>query len=140
MILPVITLYQPWATWIMRGWKTIETRTHNRFECLTGREVLIHAGKMTDTSAINNRFLSKSQIIYNPDEVVNGAIIGKVFVYQSRKLGYNDSQAALIDCAMTERFGLFLSRIEKFNEPIYINGERGLWYFDLSKKEKVKKQ
>lgn len=138
-ILPVITLYQPWATWIIRGWKTIETRTHDRFKGLVGKDILIHAGKRTDETAINNRFLSKSQILHNPDEIVNGAIIGKAHVYQSRELGYLDERAALIECMYTKRFGLFLARIEKLEEPIYVKGEMGIWYFDLLNKQKVLK-
>lgn len=31
-----ISMWQPWAWWVMRGWKTIETRTHNRFKGLAG--------------------------------------------------------------------------------------------------------
>lgn len=74
-IYPVITLYQPWATWIVRGWKTIETRTHNKFACLIGKTILIHAGQKTDASAINNPYLTKEQLLYNPDEVINGYIL-----------------------------------------------------------------
>lgn len=138
-ILPAITLYQPWATWIMRGWKTIETRTHNRFASLKGHDILIHAGQTTDADAIDNRFLAKHQILYNPDEMINGYILGKAFVYQTRELNATDSQAALIDCVITQRFGLFLARIEKFEKPIPVKGERGIWYFNLDTKQKVKK-
>lgn len=62
MIYPVITLYQPWATWIMRGWKTIETRTHNRFACLDHKTILIHAGKITDL------FADKTWILLNSEQ------------------------------------------------------------------------
>lgn len=76
MIYPSITLTQPWATWIIRGWKTIETRTHNRFACLDKKTILIHAGMTTDKSAANNPYLTKDQLMYNPDEMVNGFILG----------------------------------------------------------------
>lgn len=125
MILPAITLYQPWATWIMRGWKTIETRTHNRFGC-------------TDASAINNPYLTKEQLLHDADEMVNGFILGKVFVKSFGKLSSIDSQKALIDCGNTERFGLHLSEIEKFKEPIPVKGEMGIWYFNLETLQKVK--
>lgn len=141
MIYPVITLYQPWATWIIRGWKTIETRTHNRFASLCGKTILIHAGMTTDSSdlAKKNRFLSTSQILQDPDEMINGFILGGAYVYQSRKLGALDQQAALIDCVITERYGLFLSKIKRFDNPIPVKGEMGIWYFDMGKMEKVKK-
>ena len=139
MVLPAITLYQPWATWIMRGWKTIETRTHNRFGCLIGKRILIHAGMNTDAAAINNPYLTKDQLMYKPEEVVNGFILGSVFVKSFGKLSLIHSEKALIDCVNTERFGLYLSQIEKFTEPIACKGEMGIWYFDMERKEKVKK-
>src|SRR5689334_13020773 len=86
MIYPVITLYQPWATWIMRGWKTIETRTHNKFSRLEGKRILIHAGLTTDADAINNPYLTKQQLSFNPDEMINGVILGSVFVNDFRRL------------------------------------------------------
>jgi hypothetical protein len=138
-IYPSITLYQPWATWIMRGWKTIETRTHNRFSCLLGKRILVHTGMNTDAEAIKCPYLTKEQLTYEPKEVVNGYILGSVFVKSFGKLSSIHSEKALIDCENTERFGLYLSEIEKFSKPILCKGEMGIWYFDMDKKEKVKK-
>lgn len=140
-ILPVITLYQPWATWIIRGWKTIETRTHNRFSSLNGKTILIHAGQRTDdiSAAIRNPYLTQDQILYNPDEVINGCILGSVHVYDFMALTDHDSKGALIDCGTVERFGLFLDQINKFKESIPVKGEMGIWYYNLDSKEKVKK-
>lgn len=139
MILPVITLYQPWATWIMRGWKTIETRTHNKFGCLIGKTILIHAGLTTDATAINNPYLTHEQLIHNPDEMVNGYILGSVLVKSFGLLSEIHSKDALIDCKNTTRFGLYLKEINPFKMGIRVNGEMGIWYFDLDKKEKVRK-
>ncbi len=137
MIYPVITLYQPWATWIMRGWKTIETRTHDRFKSLNGRTILIHAGQRTDSSAINNPYLTTEQLLFNPDEVVNGCILGSARVYNFRELWPTDARYALIECE-TKRYGLELDNIKNI-EPIYCKGEMGIWYYDLDNKMKVKK-
>lgn len=137
-VYPVITLYQPWATWIMRGWKTIETRTHNRFACLRGKDTLIHAGQKTDAEAIRNPYLTRDQLIYKPEEMINGYILGLVHVYRAAKCDWTDSKDALIDCAETERYGLFLQLKTIFNKPIPVKGEIGIWYYDLSVKEKVK--
>jgi hypothetical protein len=140
-IYPVITLYQPWATWIMRGWKTIETRTHNKFACLSHRTILIHSGMKVDNSpdVINNPYLSREQILYNPEEVVSGYILGSVKVQAFRSLEERNSKAALIDCKGTYRFGLFLEDIKVFEKPILCKGEMGIWYFDMEKMQKVKK-
>lgn len=135
-ILPVITLYQPWATWIMRGWKTIETRVHDRFETLKNKDILIHAGMKTDEAAAQNTYLTREQILENPDEVINGYILGSAFVYDFKKLEVCHSQNALIDCGSTLRYGLFLRDIKKIN-PIPAKGSMGIWYYDLENKEKV---
>lgn len=137
-IYPVITLYQPWATWIMRGWKPIETRTHDRFKSLLNKKILIHAGQKTDQSAINNPYLTKEQLLFNPDEMINGFILGNAFVYNIRRLDSQDAKKALIECD-TERYGLELSHINKFEEPIACKGEMGIWYFDLEDGIKVNK-
>lgn len=137
-IVPCITLYQPWATWIMRGWKTIETRTHNRFVCLDKRTILIHAGQKTDASAFNNPYLTKEQLLHERDEIVNGFILGSAYSLYLGCLDPNDSVNALIECK-TLRYGLLLENVEKFKEPIPVKGEMGIWYFDLGTMQKVKK-
>lgn len=137
-ILPVITLYQPWATWIMRGWKTIETRTHNRFASLNKKKILIHAGLSTDVAAIHNPYLTKEQLLFSPDEIINGFILGSVYVYGCRPLDKWDSDAALIECE-TKRYGLLLEKIEKWRTPIPVKGEMGIWYYNIDSMMKVKK-
>jgi len=136
-ILPAITLYQPWASWIIRGWKTIETRTHSRFGSLLGERILIHSGQKTDTNAANNPYLTREQIMHKPDEIINGYILGSALVYNFCKLTDSDSRRALIECN-TERWGLFLCDIEVF-KPIPCKGEMGIWYYDFDNKCKVKK-
>lgn len=140
--LPAITLYQPWATWIMRGWKPIETRTHKRFACLNNRTILIHAGMKTDHSdyVINNPYLTKEQLeVSGPENMINGYILGTARVIDFRELNQHDSEYALIDCSgRTTRFGLYLRDITKFDSPIPVKGGMGIWYFDLETKQKVK--
>lgn len=140
-IFPVITLYQPWATWVMRGWKDIETRTHGRFISLVGREVLIHAGMKTDGSdyALKNPYLTKEQILFEPDEMINGHILGKVKVGRFQLLNDSHSKRALINCHDTKRYGLFLSEVEKFETTIPEKGEMGIWYYDLANRRKATK-
>ena len=137
-IYPVITLYQPWATWIMRGWKTIETRTHNRFKSLDGKTILIHAGLTTDATAINNHYLTKEQILYKPDEIINGFILGSAYSLYLGCLDPDDSINALIECE-TLRYGLLLENVNVFAHSIPEKGEVGIWYYDLKNKCKVKK-
>ncbi len=137
-IYPVITLYQPWATWIMRGWKTIETRTHDRFKSLQGKKILIHAGKITDATAIRNPYLTTEQLVFNPDEMINGYILGSAYVSGFRLLNKGHASRALIECD-TKRYGLFLENTIKFLYPVPVAGEMGIWYFDMHNLIKVKK-
>lgn len=141
MVYPVITLYQPWATWIIRGWKSIETRTHNRFGILKGKTILIHAGQKTDGSelTIKNPYLTPNQISHKPEEVINGCILGSAFVDKVGTLSGIHSKAALIDCGNTIRYGLFLTNICPFDEVIPVKGEMGIWYYDLTSRVKVRK-
>lgn len=141
-IMPVITLYQPWATWVIRGWKLIETRTHDRFKSLVGRRILIHAGKKTDASdaVVKNPYLTREQLLYNPDEVINGYILGSALVQDFRVLDERDSRLALIDCCSVIRFGLFLNETLTFAKPIKEQGEMGIWYYDIDNMCKAKKQ
>jgi hypothetical protein len=138
-IYPVITLYQPWATWIMRGWKTIETRTHPRFACLLGREFLVHAGQKTDPEAINNPYLTREQLLYRPEDVINGYILGSVYCNGFNKLNDKHSKDALIDCGSVSRYGLFLKDEKPLITPIECAGEMGIWYYDIHNQIKVKK-
>jgi hypothetical protein len=134
-ILPAITLYQPWATWVADELKLIETRTHNRFGCLLGKTILIHAGQTTDKYALPNLYLSGREF----SEPVNGVILCKAFVNRVGKLSGIHSEKAMIDCETVERFGLYITNVEKFNIPIPVKGEMGIWYFDLERMQKVKK-
>lgn len=135
-IYPVITLQQPWATWIMRRWKLIETRTHQKFKCLAGKEFLIHAGLSTDQKAAECPFLTREQLLYKPNEVLNGFILGSVYAYNYGLLTDKHSKSALIDCKETKRYGLFLDEVQPFNEPLPAKGEQGIWYYDLANKRK----
>lgn len=134
-ILPVITLYQPWATWVADGLKLIETRTHNRFGSLLGKTIFIHAGLTTDKHALPNKYLNGRPY----SEPVNGVLLCTAFVKSVGKLSGMHSERAMIDCDTVERFGLYLTDIKKLDNPIPIKGEMGIWYFNIETLEKVRK-
>ena len=105
------------------------------------KTILIHAGQRTDGSdaAIKNPYLTKEQILYKPDEIINGAILGSAFVNRFGLLSEFHSHQALIDCSSVYRFGLYLTDITPFSEPIPVKGEMGIWYYDLENQCKFKK-
>jgi len=138
-IFPVITLYQPWATWIMRGWKLIETRTHDRFKSLIHKTVLIHAGQKFDEDAFHNPFLTTEQRVVNVGDFPSGAILGSAYVEDFDIVQPHESKDALIDCETVKRYGLYLSYVHCFEKPIPAKGEMGIWYYDMANKNKVHK-
>ncbi len=130
---PVITLWQPWASWIAEGWKTIETREHSRFSSLEGRRILIHAGQRLDTS----RLVAEAEYNYLTEEQryqtrafksIRGVILCSAYVDWHIRCKPEDARQALIECE-TKRWGLLLSSIEKITPPIKAKGGRGIWYY-----------
>ena len=128
-----ITLWQPWATLIAEGYKTIETRGHDRFKCLVGQNIIIYAGQRYDENAINElatvnfnarKFLIEKE--YNEGPLPAGVILCKAFVHDGRWLTGDDSIQA---CCSVEgkRYGLFLTGIKKFYAPLPMKGKQGIW-------------
>ena len=128
-----ITLWQPWATWVILGWKSIETRLHPRFASLVGERIGIHAGLMWDDEAfaLAKPYLSKEQFIltHGLPPHVRGALLGTVSVVEHRILNSDDSRAALIDCQNTVRYGLILENPMPIS-AIPMRGKQGIWTWD----------
>lgn len=127
--LPCITLWQPWATWIRWGWKTIETRTHARFAILEKKTIGIHAGLKWDDSALDlaSEFLTKAQLDQTREfRHSHGAIICTAFVHAFATVMPMNAGSALIECE-TERYGLFLHSVKPVDPPIQAKGSQGIW-------------
>lgn len=137
--MPVISLWQPWAQWVILGWKTIETREHNRFRHLAGKRLGIHAAKHWDKNAISAAvsWLSVDQIketqswLYRDD--IRGALIGTVHVITHRILTPSDEPGALIECR-TLRCGLDLTNPVRLVTPQPMTGRQGIWRARLPSK------
>lgn len=139
MDLPCISLYEPWASFIMWGWKSIETRTHRRFQSLTGKTIAIHASLKYDHDALQlalpymtigqkaycYSILSKRYIL------VRGCVIMTARVVEHRALSPKDSMNAMIDCSEVERFGLILDQVTKLNYPIKVEGRQGIFFVNI---------
>lgn len=133
MKLKAITLHQPWATWILWGWKRLETRTHPRFGCLHSLRIAIHAGRHWDENALRTAapFLTKDQI--EKTERFNharGAIICTAYVENYGRLSTSYSQFALIEC-ITRRFGLNLHDVCPIEPPIAARGRQGIFEVEI---------
>ena len=136
MKIPTITLYQPWASWIAVGLKTIETRPHARFRCLAGRRIAIHAGQAFDRNAHAEAFryvdiAGHSALFGGPyaDEWPVGVILCTAQVGAVEWLTPRHNRAALSDVGYN-RVGLFLSDVRVMDPPIPARGARGIWYWE----------
>jgi len=57
-----------------------------------------------------------------------GCVVATAMVSAARWLDAADSEAALIDCAYTRRFGLLLSDIVRLEKPVYCRGHQGIFH------------
>lgn len=139
-IIPVITLKQPWASWVIEELKLIESRVHKNFKTLVGKDFGIHAAQTYDLSdyVLKNPYLSKEKIdtsLSYPTGVILGTVHGAGFLPLKK---YHE-QSALIECTSVQRYGLRLINAKKFLKPIPCPGELAIWYYDMEKGIKVKK-
>lgn len=140
-IIPVITLKQPWASWVMEGLKTKESRIHNRFKTLIGQTFGIHAAMAYDLSdhVLKNPYLSQ-EVIDASLSYPTGVILGTVHCDEFLILdGELHEKQALIECKSTKRYGLNLINPKKFETPISCKGELAIWFFDLDTMQQVRK-
>jgi hypothetical protein len=138
-----ISLYQPWASWISEGIKTVETRTHNRFNGLVGQRIAIHAGKQTDEKAwwLAEKFLESPRreqafkIFMNQPTLPLGAIVCTAYVIEGGWICKETSglyeHEALIECSQTRRFGLWLEGIHKLDKPVPCRGKQGIFEVEI---------
>ena len=135
-MLPVITLYQPWASWVMLGWKTIETRTHPMLRSLDGKPIGIYASAKIDEQAMETakKYLDAKKLQRTYDFAMwCGYLLGTARVVGFKQLDGRDSQAALCDCDYIGMWGLLLAQPVPFDKPIKVRGHQGIWY--INKKE-----
>lgn len=135
--IPVISLWRPWADWVALGWKSIETRTHERFAKLQYSIIGIHATSYWDKTAISQawRYLTAEQIAYTNSlqkESFGSKILCLVPVQRYYALDKTASKDALIDCdpAHVQRYGLVFGKPFRLNPIIPAKGKQGIWYID----------
>jgi hypothetical protein len=129
-----ISIYQPWASWIAEGFKTIETRTHSRFRGLVDQRIAICSTKKIDTRAgsLALPYTTIAGVINSLEYLdLRGVILCTAWVYKVGWLEGEHSKAAMIDCEKTRRFGLFLNNIEKLEKPIPVIGRLGVFEVDI---------
>jgi hypothetical protein len=125
----VITLQQPWATLVVMGAKTYETRgwsTNHR-----GR-ILIHAGKSREMGSAVIHLPPFKKFIPDFHALPFGAIVGEACVSYTvqtenvRKKIFGTDELAFGDYS-TGRFAWKLTEPKSYKNPVYCNGSLSLW-------------
>lgn len=139
-----ITLWQPWASLIALGLKTIETRGHDHFKWLKGQRIAIHAGKQFDRQAIREIASAEwwtpeldERLSWDYDGTrhsrldsdnvwPSGLVLCTAQVVEARWLTPADNRAAFCRCDPT-RFGLVLVQVKRLIPPVPAKGAQGVW-------------
>lgn len=112
-----ISLWQPWASLIADGLKTIETRprpwNHKGL-------VAIHAAKHVDRPACR-------MFGYDPDKIPRGAVVAIAHMDGCQQFASNDPRTDAYGDFTAGRYGYFLHSVRKLPLPIPAKGKQGIW-------------
>ena len=135
-----ITIWQPWASLIALGYKTIETRTHSRLGCLHDprERFAIHAACRFDEWAAGviagvlerwrahyPRLPVTSEQLADPNAWPRGAVVGT-----ARGVGFgvlNERYELSALCPCDGLWGLFVADARALPEPVPARGFQGVW-------------
>ena len=144
-----ITLWQPWASFVAWGWKTIETRGHRMFASLVGERIAIHAGKKWDERAV---LVAEPYLTFVQRQLVNimmgqyqrgnqprGCIVATAHVCGCRPMGPDDARAALCPSG-PGRIAYRLKNVRALATPIPCIGLQGMWNVPQSIENQIRLQ
>lgn len=117
--LPALSIQQPWAWAIMRGYKPIENRTWKPPHNLVGKPFWVHAGKTVDGGGIPQ--LKKLGVpgVPKQSDYITGAVLGAV-----RLVRVLDSYPSPF---FSGPWGWLLERPVGLPEPIKMKGQLKFW-------------
>ena len=123
----VLTIKQPWASLIINKYKRYEFRS---WKTNYRGKILIHAGVSLDKESAK-RFYD-----YNLD-LISGAIIGEAELIDCipvddslEKELLKENPVVYKKSNYSREYAWKLDNIIKYDEPIYIKGQLGLWNYD----------
>jgi hypothetical protein len=126
-----ITLWQPWASLVVYGYKTVEYRTHDRFRHLVGSRVAIHAG-MQDDPAIAKIRERYPQVDWQALLMPRGVVMGTAVV-----ISVEPAQG--VAQAGQPLFAYKLKDVERYEAFYPAKGRQGVWgWFPPEGAKKVK--
>jgi len=135
--IPALTLWQPWATLIAHGGKTVENRTWRPPKKLIGGPLAIHAGKTWERGATSS--MSSAQRAAYLDAVrclgvtsnwPTGAIVAVARLDGVLRPGPGSLLDIKTDDAIwwdDYQYGWILRDVRTLDEPIPAKGRQGVW-------------
>lgn len=138
--LPVISLWQPWASLIFTGDKKHETRAYRPPAKYIGQRIAIHAAKALPPAISLGLHLVCEREWGGGERwrnvVPRGAIIGTVRLVQAYETDEPFINTSQIDRICGDwspgRFAWLLKDIEPLAEPIPAKGKQGWWSIDAA--------
>jgi hypothetical protein len=139
-----ITLWQPWATLIILGIKSVETRS---FFIAGFGDIVIHAALHKDKECRN---FAESPIVKpllqaagynNYDALPFGQVLGIVNYYdvlpteEAAKDKRVDYRQLLLGDFHSNRYALFLKYVRRLEEPYPWKGQQGIWNYPILHKQ-----
>lgn len=153
-----ISLHAPWGLFIALGLKTIETRNHKHFAHLVGYQIGIHHARKWDSDVMEKmiqgyyasddeseetkkRFGLAREWIQKHEKgeriIPMGCFLCTALVKRASELSRKDSAQAL--CPAEGLFGLHLSVVRRFEDPIRGKGAMGAFSWKTAPKDHLVK-
>jgi len=139
-----ISLHQPWATWVAIRWKTIETRTHDRFKRLNGQRIAIHAAKKIDASGLyealgylpdNTALQLQNMLMFvnlSRGSIICTAVVSNVLWCTNQDTACLAQWNKQAMCDVDGNFLLFLEDIRMLGQRIPYRGRQGIFHVDIN--------
>ena len=132
-----ISLWQPHATWVAMKWKTIETRTHDRFRSLRGQRIIIHAAQKAEDYRLLGEYLPPMDLVEQQNYtdrvgLQRGRLLctAKVVIARWAPNIYFDLQEEWNKqgmCEVAGKYLLFLDDIQPLRDMIPFRGRQGIF-------------
>ena len=135
--MPAITIWAPWGSLIAHGFKSIETRSHDRFRSLQGHRIAIHQARrcanLREVLRVT-RHVGASRaagwLVSNSIGCPTGAVVATAFVASVRWLDGSIEDNIAACCVTDGTFGLELDKVCALDIPVYTRGHQGIWEWD----------
>lgn len=129
--MPCLSLWQPWASLIAVGVKTIETRSWKAPNKFIGKRIAIHAAKntkgMTDARLNPKLHLAchRALMDYEVGRLPFGAVLCTAILTECRRTQYCEPD--IYGDFTLDRWGWILEDIRKLDEPLPARGAQGIF-------------